>query len=114
MPPLVLKTTRLLPRAANGRLADRGAHTRQALRLLGQAADHSLDPERYGAVNLVCHLDARCDATAMAALERDLDNAVLSYLREHAGRVSVPVALFYATAVVDRDGHTLFGDDIYG
>ena len=68
-------------------LADEAAQARGAVRLLGQAEAHGLDPERYGAADLARRLDTPGDAAATAALERDLGDAMLRYLGElHAGR----------------------------
>lgn len=68
-------------------LADGAAQARLAVRLLEQAGAHGLDPERYGAADLARRLDMVRDASAAAALERDLGAAMLHYLRElHAGR----------------------------
>jgi murein L,D-transpeptidase YcbB/YkuD len=68
-------------------LADGAAQAKLAVRLLGQAGAHGLDPERYGAADLGRRLDTVRDAAAAAALERDLGAAMLHYLRElHAGR----------------------------
>jgi len=68
-------------------LADDAAQARLAVRLLEQAGAHGLDPERYGAADLARRLDTVRDASAAAALERDLEAAMLHYLRElRAGR----------------------------
>ena len=68
-------------------LADGAAQARLAVRLLEQAGAHGLDPQRYGAADLALRLDTVGDASAAAALERDLGAAMLHYLRElHAGR----------------------------
>ncbi|MFC5509727.1 murein L,D-transpeptidase [Massilia jejuensis] len=68
-------------------LADGAAQARLAVRLLGQAGAHGLNPERYGAADLARRLDAQRDAAAEIALERDLGKAMLRYLEElHAGR----------------------------
>lgn len=61
-------------------------HARQALDLLGKAAEHGLDPKRYGRAGLARRLDAARDGAATAALERDLGAAILRDLAElHAG-----------------------------
>lgn len=68
-------------------LAAGGAQARLALRLLGEATAHGLDPEHYGYADLARRLDAPGDDAAAAAFERDLGSAMARYLADlHAGR----------------------------
>ncbi|MGX4640367.1 L,D-transpeptidase family protein [Massilia sp. SYSU DXS3249] len=80
------------PAAGHARLpwlAADGAQARLALRLLGDAAAHGLDPEHYGFADLAHRLDAPRDAAADAAFERDLGSAMARYLADlHAGRTA--------------------------
>lgn len=86
-------TGRASPGTAPGQqvawLAGDGKQARHALRLLDQAADHGLDSDRYGTSGLTRRLDGPRDASATAALEHDLGNAMLRYLTElHVGRAA--------------------------
>jgi L,D-transpeptidase YcbB len=68
-------------------LADGARQARIAVRLLGAAAAHGLDPERYGAADLARRLDGPHPPADAAALERDLSGAVAHYLADlHQGR----------------------------
>lgn len=70
-------------------LAGDGAQAREALRLLGQADAHGLDPAHYDADALARRLPALRDAAAAAAFERDLGTAMVRYLGDlHYGRTA--------------------------
>ncbi|MCA1855477.1 L,D-transpeptidase family protein [Massilia oculi] len=68
-------------------LADGPQRARLALRLLGKADEHGLDPAPYGLEGLAHRLDTTRDPVALAALDRDISTAMLRYLGElHYGR----------------------------
>jgi murein L,D-transpeptidase YcbB/YkuD len=70
-------------------LADNGQRARLALRLLGDAPAHGLDPDRYDADGLMRRLAGPTDEVDALAFERDLSTAMLQYLSDlHDGRVA--------------------------
>lgn len=72
-------------------LVDERAPARQALRLLGDAGAHGLDPAHYRAGELARQLDNLPRAADGAAFERALNSAMLHYLADlHAGRTPSP------------------------
>lgn len=72
-------------------LVDGRRPARQALRLLGDAGKHGLDPAHYQAGELARRLDNLSPAADGAAFERMLNIAMLQYLADlHAGRTPSP------------------------
>lgn len=60
-----------------------------ALKLLGNAAAHGIDPHRYKVDDLAFRLDHLQDDHATAAFDRDLGAAMLQYLADlHDGRIA--------------------------
>lgn len=69
-------------------LADGRVQAHLALRLLGSAGVHGLDPRAYGTADLARRLDALSGPEAAAAFEHDLDTAMLQFLADvHSGRI---------------------------
>lgn len=74
-------------------LADGPQRARLALRLLGNAGEHGLDPSRYGVDALARRLEGvqqgQGDGASLAALDRELSTAMLQYLADlRFGRVA--------------------------
>lgn len=92
-----------------GRECRPNADAQAALALLAGAAEHGLEPARYGATELAGRAatlqrgGCANAAEELAAFEVDLSSAVLTYLQElHAGRVDPHAAGFRMTAPKDH------------
>ncbi|MGI4721338.1 MAG: L,D-transpeptidase family protein [Janthinobacterium lividum] len=83
--------TRLYSRDPPEWLAYTQEQARLAVRLLGNADTHGLNPEHYDADSLVRRLDQLRNGVPDDSFERDLSRAMLQYLADvHFGRVGSP------------------------